>query len=670
MTVLELTGLARLTVAGPRIVIDGPEQSCTAVAVLPGASWARGRRLWTLPATPGVAHRAVAELKAAGWKVTGDQRAHELTQAWQRTLAAAPYRTRTDLPDVPSGSPHDAWMHQRQAFYFARELTSPLLQMGMGTGKSRVAVDLADDWQAMTVLVLCPRRVVGVWPREVAKHSARRDEWIIAARVPRKRGDGYLASPSGQQRLELFDDAISRGRLLGRPVMLVVNYEAAWREPLATFLLELHPDLVILDEIHRVKAAGGQASRYCARLRDRAKRRLGLSGTLMPHTALDVYGPCRFAEPALFGLNAAAFRAEYGEPKTLANGLPVTDGQGRPVMGGVRPEKRPQLAERLAWITVEADSDEVLDLPDLLTDERAVELGPDTAKAYEQLEVELAADIAGGVVTADNALTKLLRLTQATSGFLPVEQRCARCLGNGVCGFCRGEPVGNAASWLDGQPRPPAACPRCGNTNTSSDAAPRCPACKGRGVTERVVELGTEKADALGEVLDDLPGRRTALDGRELGPEPVVIFARFRHDLDAIQAVATDRGLRYGELSGRADTVLDEHAVMRDDIDVAAVQWQAGGVGVDLTRARYAISYSVGFELELWLQGIARLRRPSEHVDARRDEHGTHRPLYLIQLVVPGTADEATYQALADREDAVGKVLDRLRARIANGGRS
>lgn len=32
------------------------------------------------------------------------------------------------------------------------------------------------------------------------------------------------------------------------------------------------------------------------------------------------------------------------------------------------------------------------------------------------------------------------------------------------CGFCHGKPVGNAASWIDGKPRPPAACPRCGVT--------------------------------------------------------------------------------------------------------------------------------------------------------------------------------------------------------------
>jgi hypothetical protein len=44
-----------------------------------------------------------------------------------------------------------------------------------------------------------------------------------------------------------------------------------------------------------------------------------------------------------------------------------------------------------------------------------------------------------------------------------------------VCGFCKGGPVGNAATWVDGKPRPPAPCPRCGETHPErvSDAADR-----------------------------------------------------------------------------------------------------------------------------------------------------------------------------------------------------
>jgi hypothetical protein len=37
------------------------------------------------------------------------------------------------------------------------------------------------------------------------------------------------------------------------------------------------------------------------------------------------------------------------------------------------------------------------------------------------------------------------------------------------CGFCHGKPVGNARTWVDGKPRPPAACPRCGEVNWPED---------------------------------------------------------------------------------------------------------------------------------------------------------------------------------------------------------
>jgi cytochrome c553 len=41
-----------------------------------------------------------------------------------------------------------------------------------------------------------------------------------------------------------------------------------------------------------------------------------------------------------------------------------------------------------------------------------------------------------------------------------------------ACGFCHGEPVKDAAGWVDGQPRPPAPCPRCGETHSEPMTQP------------------------------------------------------------------------------------------------------------------------------------------------------------------------------------------------------
>lgn len=47
---------------------------------------------------------------------------------------------------------------------------------------------------------------------------------------------------------------------------------------------------------------------------------------------------------------------------------------------------------------------------------------------------------------------------------LGIEGQLENDLARQACGFCHGRPVGNAATWVDGKPRPPAPCPRCGQT--------------------------------------------------------------------------------------------------------------------------------------------------------------------------------------------------------------
>lgn len=86
---------------------------------------------------------------------------------------------------------------------------------------------------------------------------------------------------------------------------------------------------------------------------------------------------------------------------------------------------------------------------------------------------------------------------------------------NTTCSFCHGAPVGNAATWVDGQERPPAACPRCGETNTDNPAVTGRlrPAESARERVERAsAEAKRARIDAVFNALDDadliVPGRR------------------------------------------------------------------------------------------------------------------------------------------------------------------
>jgi hypothetical protein len=100
------------------------------------------------------------------------------------------------------------------------------------------------------------------------------------------------------------------------------------------------------------------------------------------------------------------------------------------------------------------------------------------------------------------------------------------------------------------------------------------------------LEIDDAKRLTLAELLEDIGA-----------DEPVVVFCRFRRDLTVVADLAQYFGRSYGELSGRFKTGLDERGCMVDGIQVMGVQIQSGGVGVDLTRARYAVYYSLGFSL-------------------------------------------------------------------------
>ena len=64
------------------------------------------------------------------------------------------------------------WQNQEEAYQFAMHHNACMLAMDMGTGKTRVAIDVSMDLPDVhRVLVVCPKAVIDVWPRELQKHA-------------------------------------------------------------------------------------------------------------------------------------------------------------------------------------------------------------------------------------------------------------------------------------------------------------------------------------------------------------------------------------------------------------------------------------------------------------------------------------------------------------------
>jgi len=78
------------------------------------------------------------------------------------------------------------------------------------------------------------------------------------------------------------------------------------------------------------------------------------------------------------------------------------------------------------------------------------------------------------------------------------------------------------------------------------------------------------------------------------------------------------------------------------------VQMQAGGVGIDLSKARYCIYFSVGFSLGDYEQSLARVHRP-----------GQKNKVFYIHIITTNTVDEKIYAALEQKKDVINTIINK-----------
>jgi SNF2 family DNA or RNA helicase len=144
------------------------------------------------------------------------------------------------------------------------------------------------------------------------------------------------------------------------------------------------------------------------------------------------------------------------------------------------------------------------------------------------------------------------------------------------------------------------------------------------------------KQRSLADLLEDLD-------------EPVVIFCKFRHDLEVAASVCKSLGKSWSELSGSSKQLSEWQ---EGATSVLIVQQQSGGCGIDLTRSAAAIYFSLSHSLGDYEQSLARLRRP-----------GQTRTVRYWHLVATGTVDESIYAALDNKRDVADEVYRRLTRR-------
>ena len=305
-------------------------------------------------------------------------------------------------PALPMPIRAKPYRHQMEAFHFAcglfgilpgsrRESGGCALLMEMGTGKSLTAVAitgaLANAGYIRRVLIVAPLSILGVWEAEFSRFAD--FPYFLA-----------VLSGTGEKKRDTLR------HMTGAALQVaVVNYESAWR--MEKDLRLWRPDLIVADEGHKIKTHNIAASKAMHRLGQQAGYRLLLTGTVITNKAIDVFSQFKFVNPDIFGQSFYAFRNRYFDMVGYGNHTPV-----------LKKAMEAELTEKLHSISYRATKAECLDLPETTDVIRQVDLEPAALRIYQGLVKESYAALSGGEVTAPNILTRLLRLSQLTGGFI------------------------------------------------------------------------------------------------------------------------------------------------------------------------------------------------------------------------------------------------------------
>jgi SNF2 family DNA or RNA helicase len=288
--------------------------------------------------------------------------------------------------------------YQERIASFLYEHDSAICTARPGFGKTIAALtaiaELKRDGVIRHALVIAPKRVARqVWPDEIAA-------W---AHVAGLRHAVLTGSPTERTAMLAAADE--------RDITIVGLDILGW---LIEELLKLpvdHPlfDLLVIDEISKLRNPTGVRSKLAAKHADRWKLVWGLSGTLRPNSALDLFMPARIVTCGrLWG------RSFYRWQK---NNFYPTDRNG--YNWAPFPGAEERLNAELAPLVTTLGADDMLELPKLTVIFDRVELPDDARRQYDRMQTRLItkARDATGVVAGSTAIASG-KLAQIANGFV------------------------------------------------------------------------------------------------------------------------------------------------------------------------------------------------------------------------------------------------------------
>lgn len=316
------------------------------------------------------------------------------------------------------------YSQQREAFNKTKGFVYAAYFMEQGTGKTKVVIDRSVyAWEAGkidAVFILCPNALTDTWVEEIAAHCPERANPVVAV------WDSSLTKKVAKQ-LEavLYSDCKTE------LPFLIMNIEAIRTQKgkkLAHWWIKRHKLHLVCDESQIIATPSASQTVAATSLARQATARSIMTGTPTDGKAADYFSQLLFLMPNPLGFsNFYSFRARYNVLETKRvyvkpyfdkkKGKMINTRQITAITGNQNATELKKKLLEFAYFCKKADC---MDLPPKIPHRRISSLTKEGLRIYKDVCTKIITEITEDrSITAEIALSKLIRLQQITGGFLP-----------------------------------------------------------------------------------------------------------------------------------------------------------------------------------------------------------------------------------------------------------
>lgn len=285
-------------------------------------------------------------------------------------------------------NPHD---YQQYAIEYIENHEIAAVLLDMGLGKTAITLTalynlLFDYFEITRVLVIAPLRVArNTWPQEIEKWDHLKDIRYS------------VAVGTEKERLEAFQKDAD---------IYIINREnVQWMVENVSFEF----DAIVVDELSSFKNWNSKRFKSLMKVRPRAKRVIGLTGTPSGNGLMDLFAEYKVLDMGQrLGRFITKYRLEYFCPDRM-NGQVVYSYR-------LLPGAEKRIYDKISDITISMKAADHLKMPELINNEFPVYMDEDEQCIYDQMCEDLTAQLKEGEVTAANAGVLSGKLCQMANG--------------------------------------------------------------------------------------------------------------------------------------------------------------------------------------------------------------------------------------------------------------